>query len=373
MHRLLLIAVLAAPPSNAVAQNTVDVWLGTSGHRLSKGIYHGTLNTDNGRLSPPVLAAEVQGPGFLATHPALPCLYAVGTLDGTPSLIAYSIESTAAGRGLQLLNSAAIGDGGAAHLAVDGTGHTIVTAQYGGGSTAVFSLNDDGSIKERTQLIEHEGGSNVRPNQKSPHPHWAGFSPDNRFAFVPDLGKDEVLIYSVDARQSKLTPHGSGILPPGAGPRHMKFHPNGMWIYVLNENDVSVTVFGYDAEAGTMRARQTIPAVPKEQLYREQTFSASEIRVHPNGRFVYSANRGHDTVTAFRVDPESGTLSVIEREHVRGARPRNFNLDPSGRWLLAGGQDSHTLSSFAVDQETGELMYNHSVVHTPSPICVLFE
>ena len=153
----------------------------------------------------------------------------------------------------------------------------------------------------------------------------------------------------------------------------MKFHPDGKWIYVLNENDVSVTVFDYDVQAGSMTPRQTLPAVPKEQLAREQTYSASEIRVHPNGRFVYSANRGHDTVTAFRVDPATGELSVVEREHVRGARPRNFNLDPSGHWLLAGGQDSHTLSSFAVDQETGELMYNHSVIHSPSPICVLFD
>lgn len=373
MRNLIPIVALVVCTPHVIAQTTVDVWLGTSGHKLSKGIYHTTLNTENGKLGESRLVAEVRGPGFLAKHPKLPSLYAVGTLNGEPSLIAYKIESGTVGAGLMLLNSAAIGDGGAAHLAVDATGRTMITAQYGGGSVGVFSLNDDGSINERTQLIEHSGGSQVRPNQKSPHPHWTGFSPDNRFAFVPDLGKDEVIIYAVDAAASKLTLHGTGAVPPGAGPRHMKFHPNGQWIYVLNENDVSVTVFDYDAQAGTMTAKQTIPAVPKEQLFREQTFSASEIRVHPNGRFVYSANRGHDTVTAFRVDAESGELTVVEREHVRGGRPRNFNLDPSGHWLLAGGQDSHTLASFAVDTETGELMYNHSVIHTPSPICVLFD
>ncbi len=373
MPRLLFIAALAFTTTHAAAQEKLDVWLGTSGHALSQGIYHTTLNLQNGKLANSTLAAEVRGPGFLAKHPTLDCLYAVGTLNGKPSLIAYAISTTASGKALTLINSMEIGDGGAAHLAVDATGRTILTAQYGGGSVAVFSLGDDGSIHQRTQLIEHTGGSNVRPNQTSPHPHWAGFSPDNRFAFIPDLGKDEVVIYAFDAEQSKLTQHGSGILPPGAGPRHMKFHPDGKWIYVLNENDVSVTVFDYDVQAGSMTPRQTLPAVPKEQLAREQTYSASEIRVHPNGRFVYSANRGHDTVTAFRVDPATGELSVVEREHVRGARPRNFNLDPSGHWLLAGGQDSHTLSSFAVDQETGELMYNHSVIHSPSPICVLFD
>lgn len=189
---------------------------------------------------------------------------------------------------------------------------------------------------------------------------------------MPDLGMDKVVIYSVDVDAAKLTPHGHGKVPPGGGPRHMKFHTSGSWIYVLNELDLSITVFDYDAQAGTMSPKQTIPTVPKEQLAKEKFKSASEIRVHPNGRFVYSANRGHDTITAFRVDQESGQLSVIEREHVRGATPRNFNLDPSGRWLLAAGQDSHTLASFEVNQETGELTYNRSNVFAPSAICVLF-
>ena len=152
----------------------------------------------------------------------------------------------------------------------------------------------------------------------------------------------------------------------------MKFHTNGKWAYVLNELDLSVTVFDYDAKAGTMTPKQTIPTVSKEQLAKEKFKSASEIRVHPNGRFVYSANRGHDTITAFRVNQDTGQLAVIERENVRGATPRNFNLDPSGHWLLAAGQDSHTLASFEVNQDTGELTYNRSNVFAPSAICVLF-
>jgi 6-phosphogluconolactonase len=186
------------------------------------------------------------------------------------------------------------------------------------------------------------------------------------------LGLDKVVIYQIDVAQSKIVPHGFGQVPPGGGPRHMKFHTSGKWIYVLNELDLSVTVFDYDAESGTMNPRQTIPTVPKEQLVKEKFKSASEIRVHPSGRFVYSANRGHDTITAFRVDEENGQLSVIERESIRGATPRNFNLDPSGRWLVAAGQDSHTLASFEVNPETGELTYNRSIVFAPSPICVLF-
>ena len=153
----------------------------------------------------------------------------------------------------------------------------------------------------------------------------------------------------------------------------MKFHPNGKSIYVLNELALTVTVFDYDADKGKMIAKQTIPTIEPKLLKKELFKSASEIRVHPSGKFVYSANRGHDTITAFKVNENDDLLSVIEVEPVRGATPRNFNLDPSGRWLLAAGQDSHTLASFAVDQETGELTYNRSNVTAPSAICVLFQ
>ncbi len=371
--RILYLAILFPSFALAADPEVVDVWIGTSRAKPSKGIYHCTLNTKTGQLSAPELAAEISGPGFLAMHPKLSCLYAVGALDSKPCVAAYAIEKKNRKASLQFMNSLEIGDGGAAHVVVDRTGKTLLTAQYGGGSVAVFSLNNDGSLKERTQIVEHEGGSQVVPRrQESPHPHWVGVSPDNRFAFVPDLGLDKVMIYKLNAAESRIESHGFGQMPPGGGPRHMKFHTSGKWIYALNELSLSVTVFNYDEKAGTMVPKQTINTVPQEQLVKERFKSASEIRVHPSGRFVYSANRGHDTITGFRVDSATGELSVVEREFVRGATPRNFNLDPTGRWLLAAGQDSHTLASFAIDQQTGELTYNRSIVHAPSAICVLF-
>ncbi|MEM8668896.1 MAG: lactonase family protein [Planctomycetota bacterium] len=371
MKHLTLILLLSMTQLTHAVE-TIDVWLGTGGGP-SRGIYHCTLNVEKGRLSESRLVAEIQRPGFLAMHPNGELLYAVGTLDRVPSVVAYRIESSADGPTLKLVNSVPIGDGGAAHIAVDPTAQMLITAQYGGGSVASYRLNKDGSIAERTGLIKHEGGSGVvARRQDASHAHWVGFSPDNRFAFVPDLGLDQVVIYRVDVANATLTPHGAADVPPGGGPRHMKFHPNGKWIFVLNELALSVTVFDYDKEQGTMTPKQTLPTVPQAELAKEIFKSASEIRVHPNGNFVYSANRGHDTITAFAVDPESGKLKVIEREHVRGATPRNFNLDPSGRWLLAGGQDSHTLAVFSVNDSNGELTYNRSVISTPSPICVMF-
>jgi 6-phosphogluconolactonase len=372
---LLLMAGSMGPlTSPTIAADALDVWIGTSSAPLSKGIYHCQLNLEKGTLSDPSLAAEISGPGFLAMHPQGHHLYAVGTLDGEPSVVAYRIVGQLDQATLVLDNALPIGDGGAAHVAVDRTGTTLLTAQYGGGSVAAFRLAADGSLVERTLLIDHQGGSGVVPGrQDASHAHWVGFSPDNRFCFVPDLGLDRVVIYSHDVDQARIAAHGSARVPAGGGPRHMKFHPSGKWAYVLNELSLSVTVFDFEPETAVMTARQTIPTVPKMLLAKEQFSSASEIRVHPNGRFVYAANRGHDTITVFRVHQEHGELSVIELENIRGATPRNFNLDPSGRWLIAAGQDSHTLACFAVDPNTGELTYNRSIAFAPAPICVLFQ
>jgi 6-phosphogluconolactonase len=356
----------------ASTTSEIDVWIGTGGG-LSKGIYHCRLNTDSGKLTNPTLAAEAGGPGFLAMHPSQPVLYAVCRDMKEPVVAAYRVPVDRRQPQLEWINSLPIGDGGAAHVSVDPTGRMLLTAQYGGGSVAAFSINDDGSLKEQTVLIDHEGGSGVVPRrQESSHAHWTGFSPDHRFAFVPDLGLDKVVVYRCDVEQASLTPHGFMVVPPGSGPRHMKFHTNGRFIFVLNELSLTITTFRYDAATGTTELIETVPTVPAEQKAKEMYVSASEIRVHPSGRFVYAANRGHDTVTAFAFDESTGRLTLIEREHIRGATPRNFNLDPSGKWLLAAGQDSHTLASFAVNAATGELTYNRSIVHAPAAICVLF-
>ncbi len=352
----------------------LDVWIGTAAHPQSRGIYHVRLNPETGQLSTPRLVAESIGPEFLAMHPRLPLLYAIGRFGDVVGVAAYAIDQTGIEPNLEFLNAVEIGDGGATHLAVDPQGKMLVTAQYGGGSVAVFPLRPDGRLDERIQLLEHSGGSQAAPErQAAPHPHWVGFSPDGRFVFVPDLGLDRILIYRCDRDQVRLEPHGSLSAPPGSGPRHMKFHPQGGSLYVLNELTLTVSLFHYDSEHGTAELIETVPTVPQEQWRRERTASASEIRIHPNGRVAYAANRGHDTITVLAIDPQSKRLTTEEHEPVRGATPRNFNLDPEGRWLLAAGQDSHTLAVFAVDSNTGALTYQQSIVSIPAPICVLFQ
>ena len=347
----------------------VSVWIGTGS---SEGIFHAKFDTGTGKLSEPQLAAEIASPGFLAKHPHQDVLYAVGRPGGTASVTAFRVPKNL-GSKLTLVNSQPIGDGGAAHVSVAGNGRAVVTAQYGGGSVAVFPIEDGGRLGPRSQLLRHEGGSQVvQGRQESPHPHWSGQSPDGRFLFVPDLGLDQVVAYRVQTEVPfRLTPHGNAAMPAGGGPRHMKFHPSGKWAYVLNELTLAVTACKYDSAAGALTPFETIPALPEETKSREQFNSASEIRVHPSGRFLYTGNRGNDSISVFQINGD-GRLARVQSEPIRGAWPRNFSLDPSGNWLIAAGRDSNSLSVFVVDPQSGRLTYvTRSVVNVPAPICVL--
>ncbi len=349
----------------------LDVWIGSGG---PDGIHHLKLNTAKGTLSKPTVAAGIAGSGFITLHPSGKFLYSTGQSNGEPVVAAFRVvRSKGKQPKLEPINSQPIGDGGAACVAVDKTGTVLMSAQYGGGSVATFPLNEDGSIGTRVELIEHGAGSGVDARrQAQSHPHWVGTSPDNKLMLVPDLGMDRVVVYRLDPKTATLTAVTKLEVPPGAGPRHMKFHPSGNYAYVLNELALTVSCFAFDAATESFAEFQIIETLPKDQRdpYPD---SAAEIRIHPSGKFLYTSNRGHDTITVFAVDQETGRLSFVEREPIRGSIPRNFNLDPSGHWLIAGGQASNTLSLFEVDQETGRLVYTRKIVNAPNPICVLFD
>ena len=368
MNSAFVAALCLALTTVAHAQD-IDVYFGT-GNDGSKGIYSAVLDADTGQLGPARLAAEIQAPGFLALHPDGKTLYAVDD-SAEPGVTAFSVEGN---NDLVRLNRQPIADGGAAHVSVHPSGKFLLTAQYGSGSVALFPIKDDGSVQPRAQLIRHQGGSGVVGNrQDSPHPHWTGYSPDGRFAFVPDLGLDQIVIYRVNENDPSLQYHGIAQSVPGGGPRHMRFSADGRFIFLLNELSLSVTTFAYNAEQGTTSRLTTTPALSETAKAAEAFNSASEILVHPGGEFVYSANRGNDSVTVYRKDPASGRLDVVEVEPIRGSWPRNINLDPSGKWLLAAGAHSNTISVFAIDQDSGRLTFQtYAVINVPNPICILF-
>jgi 6-phosphogluconolactonase len=367
--RLLAFAVSAAVFIPPVAAETWQVYFGTGGG-AAKGIYRATFDAQEGKLSAAERAAEIRAPGFLAVHPDGQKLYAVGTANGIEGAAGYRIDSDGS---LELINASPTGDGGGAHLAVHPSGRFLLTAQYGGGSVALFPLDTDGRLGA-AQLSRHEGGTRVvAGRQDAPHPHWCGFSPDGRFALVPDLGLDGIVIYRVNADAPAIERHGFAASERGGGARHLRFSPDGRFIYLLNELTLSVTTFAWDAANGSARQLGTVPALSEAAKAKESFNSAAEILVHPSGRFVYSSNRGHDTVSVYRADSGTGALEVIQVQPVRGAFPRNIALAPGGGWLLAAGADSNTVAVHQVNPETGELTYQtRRIINVPSPICILF-
>lgn len=365
MRFLVLLSCLFIAINSELNAEKLDVWIGTSGN---SGIYYLTLDTETGKLSKPVKAAELPGAGFLVLNRNANKLYATGReKTGRGEIVAFEISKGDAPV-LKRINSQSIPNGHhPTHINFDREFRYLMTAQYGGRSVTVFRMKDDGSIGELVESIEHQGGSKAVPGrQDSPHPHWIGTNISNDLVAVPDLGLDQVVTYKFDSSTGKLSTATPWKTPRGGGPRHMKFHPNGIHAYVLNELSLSVSVFEL-TDVGTKNI-QTIASLPQE-LKDKRLNSAAEIRIHPNGRFLYTSNRGHDSISVFAIDEATGKLQEIQRVSIRGSWPRNFDLDAAGKWLIAAGSYSNTLALFEIERD-GTLQFTRNIENLPGPICV---
>lgn len=357
------------------------VWFGTftRGPAGSEGIYVSRFDDASGALTPPVLAAQVKNPGFLAFHPSLPVLYAVSEVadhDGKPTggILGFSIDEHAGT--LTRKSEQPSGGPGPCHVSVDRTGKVVLAANYGGGSVICLGLDSDGSLRPVVAgapggFIQHEGKSVNETRQEKPHAHSIYPSADGRFAITCDLGIDKVLIHALDTAKATLAPHAFAAVKPGAGPRHFAFHPSSRFGYACNELDLTVTGFTFDATAGTLTEFQTLSTLPADITDRAG-LSTAEIVAHPSGKFLYVSNRGHNSIAMFSVDEATGKLAFLGVEPIRGKTPRNFVVDPTGRFLLAAGQDSNTVTVFAIDPATGRLTFTGQSIDVPMPVCIRF-
>jgi len=373
ISKLALLSLFVGFSASAPAADTL-VYFGTytRGDSGSEGIYVSKMDPDSGELSEPELAAKTTNPSFVTIRPDGKYLYAVSEVsssDGKSSggVSAYAIDADS-GK-LELLNTQPSGGSGPCHVSTDSEGRCLLVANYGSGSCASLSISDDGTLKPATSVIQHAGTSINEKRQRGPHAHSANPGPNDRFAFVADLGIDKVQIYRLDPAKATLADHGFVKVIPGSGPRHFAFHPSGQHAYVINEMALSITAFDFDQEKGTLTPIQNISTVPPSA--NRIGLSTAEVQVHPSGKFVYGSNRGHDTITSFKV-ADDGKLSLIEVQPIQGETPRNFGIDPSGKFLLAAGQKSGTVTVFKIDQQTGELDATGQILKVGAPVCVKF-
>jgi 6-phosphogluconolactonase len=347
----------------------IHAYIGTYTNGNSKGIYLCELDLSTGELKNLGLAGEAKSPSFLALHPNQQFLYAVSEAGGEGAVAAFGIDPAA--HGLTALNTQPSAGAGPCHIVVDRAGQHAFVANYGGGSIAALPIDADGRLGPASSTVQHEGSSVNKDRQAGPHAHAIYTSPDQRFVVVADLGLDKILIYRFDAAAGQLTPNDppSANLPPGAGPRHLAFHPSGKWLYSINELNSTVTAFAYNSERGTLESFQTVSTLPEGEKIDNTT---AEIVVHPTGRFLYGSNRGHDSIAIFAVDQSTGHLTPQGHQPTGGRTPRNFAVDPTGAWLLAANQASGTIAVHRIDQDTGKLDATGQPVDVPTPVCIEF-
>jgi 6-phosphogluconolactonase len=284
-------------------------------------------------------------------------------------VLAYQVDGKSAK--LKLLNEVASMGAGTCHLSIDKTGKFLLVANYDSGSVAVFPVHADGSLGESSGFVQHTGTGVDPERQKGPHAHFIQTSANNRFALAADLGLDEVLVYRFDSSKGTLSPANPAFakVHGGSGPRHFVFHPNGHFLYLVNEMASAVTVFSYDAATGAMEEKQTISALPADFKGKNDD---AEIQIDGEGKFLYASNRGSDSITVFAIDGSSGTLKVVQNISSGGKTPRHFTLDPTGGFLLAANQDSDNIVTFAIDRSSGKLTKTAEVDHIVAPVCLTF-
>jgi 6-phosphogluconolactonase len=359
-----LTMLLTLLPSGAQSQQEL-VFVG-SGH---KNINAFRFDLASGALTPLGQVAALAQPSFLAISPNHRFLYAAseGKVPATSGLTAFAIDA-ATGK-LTLLNRQPAGEAGPCYVEIDGSGKNALTASYGSGSFTVFPLAANGELQPMSASVQDHGSSVNPVRQKGPHAHCLTVGPGGRFAFGCDLGLDKVMIFKFDPGQGTLVANEPAFAEdnPGAGPRHMAFHPNGRWAYLISEMASTLTVFGYDATRGALQEIQTESTLPAGFSGRN---TAAEVAVHPSGKFVYGSNRGDDSIAVFGCDPESGRLTFIERVRTGGKTPRHFEIDPTGRYLLAAYQDSNTIMVFSIDAASGRLRPAGSQAQSDNPMCV---
>ena len=330
------------------------------------------LDVGSGGLTLVRKNSDVEHPFFLALSSDDKFLYSIhapGQFGVKKNEYVSAFEVIGNDGELKLLNRQSTRGAASCYLDVDEMGKSVVVANYMTGSVGSFAVRDDGSLSETMAFVQHHGSSVDPSRQSEPHAHCIVISPDNRFAYVADLGLDQVVGYRLDTDTAKLLSHRQPFVrtSPGVGPRHLTFHPNGRWLYVINEMGNSVTRFDYDAQSGMLIEQATLSTLPKDF---EGTSHCADLKVTPDGRFLYGTNRGHDSIVAYRIE-ETGELTWLGTESSQGSSPQNLAIVPGGELLLCANMVGNNVVVFRIDAKTGSLSSIGQPLSIISPSCIM--
>ncbi|MBU5213342.1 lactonase family protein [Heyndrickxia oleronia] len=339
-------------------------FIGTYTKGESEGIYTFSLDTEEARIQGVKLAASLDNPTYVTVSQDKQYLYSVVKEGEQGGAASFSIKSNGE---LEELNRELSPGASPCHISVDSKNKTVVTANYHRGTVEAYLTTSNGSLEPVSSIIQHEGSGPDKERQEKPHVHYAGFTPDEKYVAVVDLGIDQLITYEVVNGQLKLANKLS--LKPGCGPRHLIFHPNGDYAYLMTEMSSEVVALQYNNMDGSFQIIQYISTLPSDFTENSQ---GSAIHISSDGHFVYAANRGHDSIAVYGVNQETGELTFIEHTLTEGNWPRDFVLDPTENYLIASNQNSSNLVLFKRDSVSGKLTLLQSDIKVPDPVCVKF-
>ncbi|WP_088072604.1 lactonase family protein [Gottfriedia luciferensis] len=340
-------------------------YVGTYTKSESKGIYQFTLDTEKERITDVKAVANLGNPTYLTISEDNKNLYAVVKEGNLGGIAAFSIEENSGE--LKKLNDQLTEGASPCHISIDRRKQQLVTANYHKGTIDLYEVNQAGLANEASSVIQHEGTGLNKERQEKPHTHFSGYTLNEKYVVAVDLGIDKLITYKIENKS--LIEVNSLSVKPGSGPRHITFHPNGKFAYIMTELSSEVIALQLNEDDGSFTELQYISTIPNDFTENNQ---GSAIHISKDGQFVYAGNRGHNSIAVFKVNQDTGKLNLVEIVSSEGNWPRDFVLDPSENYLIASNEMSGNLVLYARNNTTGKLAVIHSDVQVPEAVCVKF-
>lgn len=342
-------------------------YIGTYTKGESKGIYKFVMNSESGKIEEICLSAEIGNPTYLAISKDNKYLYSVAKVGEEGGVAAFSINKDSGG--LKLINYKTEAGSPPCHVSLDRMNKYLFSANYHRGIAETYPIGKDGDVGDSYSRVVHEGYGPNNERQEKPHVHYAALTPDERYLCAIDLGIDKICVYNFEDGLLSAANELSVDLKPGTGPRHMDFHPNGRFAYIITELSSEIIALEYLPKERKFKVFQCISSLPKDFLYENL---GSAIHITQDGKFLYASNRGHDSIAVFKIDSLSGKLTLVSHTSTMGKHPRDFEIDPTGNFLIAANMDSNNIVIFKIDKQSGMLEQTGEIAAVPSPVCIKF-
>lgn len=343
----------------------LKAYVGTYTTGEGKGIYSFQMDLNTGIIDNVNLEAALGNPTYLDLDKGNKYLYSAIKKENYGGVAAFSINPIT--KQLNPINYELTQGNSPCHVSLNSNNTYIFSANYHKGICEIYPIAADGSVKPVISAAAHDGSGPNKVRQENPHVHFAALTPDEKYLCVIDLGIDKMITYSTD--KGILSKFNELSLKPGCGPRHMDFHPNGKYAYIITELSSEILALEYNSSNGSFNELQYISALPKNFIGDNL---GSAIHISPDGKCLYASNRGHDSIAVFTINSSTGSLKLIEHAFTAGSHPRDFNIDPTGKFLVVANKDTNNIIPFLIDESTGKLAQVNSGISIPNPVCIKF-